>query len=64
MRYLHNLFKFLLQNYEKTSEIQKESLLFFSFPSAKQFGKAKVTKSLRRSNGKPSNKFGFSLDLH
>jgi hypothetical protein len=39
-----------VQSYEKTSEMQKESLLFFSFPGArsslskaKNFGEAKVT---------------------
>jgi hypothetical protein len=41
--YLKKSCKFL-QSYEKTREMQKESLLFFSFPSASNFGKAKVTK--------------------
>ena len=31
------------QSYIKTSEMQNESLLFFSFPSAKNFGEARVT---------------------
>ncbi len=31
------------QSYEKTSEMQNESLFFFSFPSAKNFGEARVT---------------------
>ena len=35
----------ILQSYEKTSEMQKENLFFFSFPSAKNFGEARVTKS-------------------
>jgi len=30
-----------LQSYEKTREMQKERLLFFSFTSASNFGKAK-----------------------
>jgi len=32
------------QSYEKTSEMQKENLFFFSFPSASKFGEARVTK--------------------
>ena len=32
-----------MQSYGKTSEMQKENLFFFSFPSATNFGKAKVT---------------------
>jgi hypothetical protein len=38
-----------VQSYEKTSEMQKESLLFFSFPSVSNFGKAKVTKKACKS---------------
>ena len=33
-----------MQSYEKTREMQKKSQLFFSFPSASNFGEAKVTK--------------------
>ena len=41
--YLKKSCKFL-QSYEKTSEMHKEKFFFFSFPSAKDFGEAKVTK--------------------
>ena len=32
------------QSYEKMREMQKENLLFFSFPSASNFGEGRVTK--------------------
>jgi hypothetical protein len=44
--YIKKSCKFL-QSYEKTSEMQKESLLFFSFPSVSNFGEAKVSEKLR-----------------
>jgi hypothetical protein len=34
------------QSYEKTSEMQKENLFFFSFPNVSTFGEAKVTKKV------------------
>ena len=40
----------LVQRYEKTSEMQKENLFFFSFPSASTFGKAKGEKSSEMPN--------------
>jgi len=40
----------LVQRYEKTSEIQKENLFFFSFPSASTFGEAKGEKSSEMPN--------------
>jgi len=36
--------------YEKTSEMQKENLFFFSFPSASTFGMAKGEKSSEKQN--------------
>ena len=33
-----------MQSYEKTSETQKKNAFFFAFPSASNFGGAKVTK--------------------
>ena len=36
---------FIMQSYEKSSEIEKENLFFFSFPRHSNFGEAKVTKS-------------------
>ena len=38
-----------LQSYEKTREMQKKFVLFFSFPSASSFGVAKVTKKACKS---------------
>ena len=38
-----------MQNYEKMREMQKENSFFFSFPSASNFGEAKVTKKACKS---------------
>ena len=38
-------FTIFSKSYKKTREMQKESILFFSFTSASKFGGAKVTKS-------------------
>ena len=40
-----------LQSYEKTSEMQKENVIFFLFPSVSNFGEAKVTKSRQQNKG-------------
>jgi len=47
-----------LQSYEKTREIQKESSLFFLFPSETNFGEAKVTKKREKYKKKA---MGFAI---
>jgi len=47
------------QSYEKTREMQKESMLFFAFPSDSNFGKAKVTKKTREMQKESSLFFPF-----
>jgi len=39
------VFQNFLQSYEKSSEMQKKSSIFFSFPRRRNFGEAKVTKN-------------------
>ena len=39
-----------VQRYEKTCEMQKENLFFFSFPSASTFGMAKGEKTSEKPN--------------
>jgi len=55
---MQSVYYFYWQSYEKTREMQKENPFFFSFPSASNFGKAKVTEK------NAPQKFGFVLSLY
>jgi len=51
------------QSYEKTSEMQKENLFFFSFPSASNFGEARVTKKRVKCKRKACFSFHFRVPV-
>jgi len=48
----------MVQSYEKTREMQKESSLFFSFPSVSNFG---GSQSLRKNERNAKGKHVFSF---